>query len=199
MSKSIKIVSTFTAVDNTDEDKLAKLVQYRDENSEDPEFLAVKNTVAPFLKSFATYGATTEKAAAAFTKSVAPLGVAIVEKLAEWVATGKTEEQAARIVRKHFTVAIVTGGVPERTVQRWLSSLEVNGAPVFPRRVHAASTDSATVAVKVAKAVERLVNDKATLSDVVRAWHAAGGKIGRKASLMDALIELGIVADDEAE
>jgi hypothetical protein len=192
----LKIVSKFQAIEDTDEKTLASLVQYRDENAEDPEFKEVMDEVKPFVAAFKSFGDAANKVAATFTKQVAPLAQAIVARIAAWEAAGKTNDQAARIVRKHTTVALVTSGVAHRTVQRWLGSLEVDGAPVFPGR-NTSSKGEKTKAEKLAASVKRMVSDEYTLVDVLKAWHAAEGKVGRKSSVLDTLVDLGVLAASE--
>jgi hemoglobin-like flavoprotein len=192
----IKIVSKFQAIEETDEKTLASLVQYRDENAEDAEFKEVVAEVKPFVAAFKSFGETANKAATAFTKQVAPLAQAIVARIAAWKKTGKTNDQAARIVRKHTTVALVTSGVAHRTVQRWLGSLEVDGVPVFPGR-NTSGGGEKTKAEKLAANVKKMVSDEYTLVDILKAWHAAEGKIGRKSSVLDTLVDLGVIAAGE--
>jgi hypothetical protein len=187
------VTSKFTPSDNTtDADRLAAMVQWKDENSENPDFQQVLKDIDPFVKVFHAYGEGINKVANTFNEKVVGLGPIIVERLASWVANGKTREQAEKIVRKHFTVALSCSGASEYTVKRYLTLLEdADGKTVFtPRPPREASKDS--VAVKASKAVDRMIADKISLSDVITAWIAAEGDLGSKAILIEGMATLGL-------
>jgi len=119
----------------------------------------------------------------------------LAEKIGEWMAAGKTAEQAAKIVRKHTTAALLREGFTLRSIQRLLPSLQAaDGNPLFTGRIHPEKEATPEiVAMKSAKFVSKMIEEKITLSDVVKAWESAQGHIGNESVLLESLAQMGLI------
>jgi hypothetical protein len=154
--KSEKEVTAFDAA------KVAK--------SEDAAVKAAAATVRGYSAAFKEY-ANAEKALAKKTEGLAAVVAAdVAAAVAE--ATASTVAKATARARKVWTQAMLAEGIPLRTAQRWLSSLESDGEPVFPRRDRASEPE-----FNLTKSMEKLVKSAGgplSLKAIIAAAVAAG-------------------------
>ena len=160
-------------------ERTAKVKEFAAEVKDSPAFIAAVNTVKPFLESFKTLDKAHGDAAKA-TKAMVPKLVAYVDSLEAEEEISR--DAALRVTRKHFTAALVRGGISFVTASRWMSAVQVNGEPLFVGRATSGEVkpfkDSAAATAAIMKALEGASKKGASLSDVIAAAVALNLPIG---------------------
>lgn len=162
------IKSIFGAEPKSEKESVA-LDAAKTAKKEDAAVKAAASAVRPYSGAFKAF-ANAEKALAEGTAGLATI-VADDVVAATKEATASTVAKVTARVRKIWTQALLSEGVPLRTAQRWLSSLESDGEPVFARRDRAGEPE-----FNLDKSMEKLVakGGSLTLSAIVAAALKAG-------------------------
>ena len=166
--------------ENTDSvERTTKVKEFAAEVKDTPAFMAAVEATKPFLTAFKTLDKAHGDAAKSTAKMI-PALIAYVKGLKE--SEEISHEAALRITRKHFTAALVRGGISFVTASRWMTAVQVDGEPLFVGRATSGEVkpfkDSATATAAVMKALEGAAKKGASLSDVLAAAVALNLPIG---------------------